>query len=158
MFCEGCGAELQAESRVCGKCGRELVGHAEVKRDRLARHVQLLGIFWITYSALHLLGSVVLIILSHTLFIHVVHMGGPEFLPPLMTFLGVFLAVLAILGIAAGWGLTQREGWARILSAVLGFLVILNVPFGTALGVYTIWALLPPGADTEYQALAQRQA
>ncbi|HWZ43977.1 MAG TPA: zinc ribbon domain-containing protein [Candidatus Saccharimonadales bacterium] len=158
MFCEGCGTELQAGNRVCGKCGRELVGYAEVKRDRLARHVQLLGIFWITYSIFHLIAGVVVMILSHTLFVHLVRMGAPDFLPPLMTFVGGYLLVKSVLGIAAGWGLTQREGWARILCVILGFFALLNVPFGTALGIYTIWALLPPGADAEYQALAQRRA
>ncbi|MBZ5526216.1 MAG: zinc ribbon domain-containing protein [Acidobacteriia bacterium] len=156
MFCEGCGTELQTGSRVCGKCGRELVGYAEVKRDRLARHVQLLGIFWITYSTLHLIGGAVLIILSHTLFPHLVNMGAPEFLPLLLTCVAVFLLVKAVLGITAGWGLVQRASWARILSIVLGFLALLHVPFGTAIGVYTIWALLPPGADVEYQALSQQ--
>jgi hypothetical protein len=158
MFCEGCGTELLAGSKICGKCGRELVGYAEVKRDRLARHVQLLGIFWITYSTLHLLGGTALIILARTLFVHLISQGAPEFLPPFLTFVGGYLVVKAVIGIAAGWGLTQRESWARILCIVLGFLALLDVPFGTALGIYTIWALLPPGADEEYRVLAQRRA
>jgi hypothetical protein len=158
MFCESCGTELQAGNRVCGKCGRELVGYAEVKRDRLARHVQLLGIFWITYSILHALAGCVLILLAHTLFVHIVRMGAPNFLPPLITGVGGYLVLKSAAGIAAGWGLTQRAAWARILSIVLGFLALLNVPFGTALGIYTIWALLPPGADVEYQALSRSGA
>jgi hypothetical protein len=38
---------------------------------------------------------------------------------------------------------------------VVGFLALLNVPIGTALGIYTLWVLLPAQSDDEYKALAQ---
>ncbi len=38
-------------------------------------------------------------------------------------------------------GLLKRQSWARILVLVLGILNLLNVPFGTALGIYSIWTL-----------------
>lgn len=158
MFCEACGTELPPGSRVCGKCGRELTGHAEIKRDRLARHVQLLGIFWVTYSVLHLIGGLVLMVLANTLFVHLRSEGAPAFLQPLLSVVALFLLAMSALGIAAGWGLLVRAAWARILCVILGFLIILNAPFGTALGIYTVWALLPPGADDEYRALAERGA
>lgn len=156
MFCEGCGAEMQIGSRVCGKCGRELVGYAEVKRDRLARHVQLLGIFWITYSVLQALGALAVILVAHALVPHLENLRTLEFIPHLLVVVGGFLVVKSVVGVVAGLGLTHRAPWARILSIVLGFLALLNVPFGTALGIYTIWALLPPGADVEYRALSQQ--
>jgi len=43
----------------------------------------------------------------------------------------------------AGWGLLQRAPWARLLALILAFLALFNVPFGTAIGVYTLWVLLP---------------
>jgi len=51
--------------------------------------------------------------------------------------------------------LLQRENWARIFALVMGFIALLNVPLGTALGVYTLWVLLPSQSDDEYQALAE---
>jgi hypothetical protein len=36
----------------------------------------------------------------------------------------------------------------------MGFLSILSLPFGTALGIYTIWVLLSAGAGQEYERLA----
>lgn len=159
MFCESCGTELNAGQTVCAKCGRALVGYAAVKQDRMARHVQLLGIFWITYSILHLIGGVVLIILANTLFVRLGQMErAVEFLHPLMSVLAILLMAKGALGIAAGYGLVERAEWARIVSIVLGFLALLSVPFGTALGVYTIWVLLPPGAEAEYRGLATRAA
>jgi hypothetical protein len=69
--------------------------------------------------------------------------------------LGVLVLIKALLGFAAGWGLLQRESWARTLTLVLGFLSLLNIPLGTALGIYTIWVLLAPQADEEYRQLAR---
>jgi hypothetical protein len=49
--------------------------------------------------------------------------------------------------------LIQREPWARLVALVLGFIALFNVPFGTAVGVYTLWVLLPAQSQQEYDAL-----
>ena len=41
----------------------------------------------------------------------------------------------------------QFTPWARILTIVLSALNLINIPFGTALGVYGLWVLL--NKDTE---------
>jgi len=64
----------------------------------------------------------------------------------------------AAFGFMAGWGLLQREPWARILTLVLGFISLFNVPFGTAVGVYTLWVLLPQQSQEEYDAMAANRA
>jgi len=56
--------------------------------------------------------------------------------------IGGFLAVLALPEILGGWGLLAQKQWARVLVIVLGILHLANFPFGTALGVYTLWVLL----------------
>jgi hypothetical protein len=58
--------------------------------------------------------------------------------------LGVFLAALALPGLALGWGLYARKSWARPLGLVVGALSLINFPFGTILGAYTLWAMLQP--------------
>jgi hypothetical protein len=35
---------------------------------------------------------------------------------------------------------------------------LFNIPFGTALGVYTMWVLLPGGSQQEYEALVAARA
>ncbi len=57
-------------------------------------------------------------------------------------------------GVLAGWGLLRREPWARPLAIVLGFLSLIHVLFGTALGIYTLVVLLPAEAQREYDSLA----
>jgi len=53
-------------------------------------------------------------------------------------------------------GLLEREPWARTLALVLGFLSLFKVPVGTALGIYTLWVLLPAQSEQEYRRLAAR--
>ncbi len=67
---------------------------------------------------------------------------------------GVLLAVFAVAYLVFAWGLLERQPWARILGIVLAFLALLHIPFGTALGIYTLWVLLPESSGREYDALA----
>jgi hypothetical protein len=73
----------------------------------------------------------------------------------LLSALGLLLLFKALAGFAAGWGLLQRESWARPLTLVLGFISLIDFPIGTALGIYTIWVLLSSGADEEYGQLSR---
>ncbi|MBN2008916.1 hypothetical protein JW960_06190 [candidate division KSB1 bacterium] len=58
------------------------------------------------------------------------------------TTVGGFIALVSIPGIIAGIGLLKRQSWARILALIVAVLDLLNIPIGTALGVYTIWVLI----------------
>ena len=49
--------------------------------------------------------------------------------------------ILSIPGILAGIGLFKRKEWARILTLIISVLELVNLPLGTAVGVYSIWAL-----------------
>jgi hypothetical protein len=53
----------------------------------------------------------------------------------------VVLLALSVPGIVAGVGLLSFQPWARILTIVLSILDLVNIPFGTALGVYGLWVL-----------------
>lgn len=123
--------------------------------------MRLLGILWLAYSALHVVAGVVVIVIAQTLFGHLIHIpNGPPpevliWLRPLITVVGWLILAKAAAGFIAGWGLLQREEWARIVALVVGFVALLNVPIGTALGIYTLWVLLPSQSDDEYKALAQ---
>lgn len=63
----------------------------------------------------------------------------------------VIAAVLSIPGIIAGWGLLNRQPWARIMTIVLSVLELLHVPFGTALGVYGLWVLLSQDSERMFE-------
>jgi glucose uptake protein GlcU len=50
--------------------------------------------------------------------------------------------------------LLQHEEWARVFALVIGFIALLSVPIGTALGIYTLWVLLPAQSEQEYRTLS----
>lgn len=56
----------------------------------------------------------------------------------------VFIVIVSLPGIIAGWGLFKRKEWARILTLILSVIDLFNLPVGTAVGVYSIWALVQP--------------
>ena len=48
----------------------------------------------------------------------------------------------------------RRAPWARTLAIVTGFLTLIKPILGTALGIYTLWVMLPTASDREYQQIA----
>ena len=166
MFCDGCGSAVQPGQTFCSRCGKQIIGTTAVmqpRRGRVQEHVHLLSILWLAVSALHAVGGVVLYIVANTILAHLHEMGAPPEVPT--GFLRPFLSVIAILilakagcGFIAGWGLMHRERWARTVAIVLGFISLFNVPFGTAIGIYTLWVLLPTQSQQEYESLAPATA
>jgi hypothetical protein len=138
-----------------------VLGLIELRRSRVREHVRLVGILWMAYSALHAVGGVMVIMVAQVIFGRVIHIpNGPPpevtvWLRPILSFVGWLLLVKAAAGLIAGWGLLQRQDWARTVALVVGFVALLNVPIGTALGIYTLWVLLPAQSDEEYKALAK---
>ena len=168
MFCDGCGASLQAGGAFCSRCGRPIAGPVAMapslapvqpRAGRVQRHVHLLAILWLAESALHALAGLALMIVAKVIFGH----GGPAsdapaFLHPLLGLIGAAVLAKSVLGFLTGWGLMQRESWARVMALVLGFIALFHPPFGTALGIYTLWVLLPQHSQAEYEQLALDRA
>ena len=158
MYCDQCGTQLQSGQQSCARCGKAVVGPVGYRRNRVQEHIRLVGILWMAYSALSVVGGVVLMIVARTIFGG--HFNGPPpevsaWLSPFLTFIGGMILLKGAAGFIAGWGLLQREPWARVVTLVIGFISLFNIPLGTALGIYTLWVLLPTQSDDEYQALAK---
>jgi zinc-ribbon domain len=146
MFCQRCGASIQADFNVCPKCGTPIVHPGTpVYPNRFERHVRTLGILWIILGALWLVPSLFFMTVGHAVpfMMHRAFLDfGPVFLSPLMFSLGAGFLVIAAAGICIGWGLMQHEPWARIAAIILGILALVHPPFGTLLGILTLWVLL----------------
>jgi hypothetical protein len=166
MYCDGCGTAMQPGQAFCSKCGKQIVGPVSLVQPRPGRvqeHVRLLGLFWLGLSAFNTMASIILYVLANTLFAHMRELGAPEaptsFLRPLLSVVAMLLLAKAGCGFIAGWGLLQHERWARVIALVLAFLSLFtNIPFGTALGIYTMWVLLPARSEQEYDALVEARA
>lgn len=74
------------------------------------------------------------------------------------TFVFFLLLILSLPSIIAGIGLLGFRPWARTLTIVLSVLHLFNFPFGTALGVYSLWALLAPETVMLFQSRQPLQA
>jgi len=59
----------------------------------------------------------------------------------------VVLTVLSLPSVIVGVGLVRFAPWARIVGIVISALDLVNVPLGTALGIYGLWALTKPETE-----------
>ena len=106
------------------------------------KHITLLGALYIAFSAMGILVGI-------TVFVLVVGGGvlsGDDDALAITAIVGsaiaLYLFVLSVPGLIGAWGLFKRKNWARILVLILGALNLLNIPFGTLLGIYTFWVLI----------------
>ncbi len=125
-------------------------------------HVKTLGVLHIALGILGTLGALVVIVIfggaaaligasdvdvDARIAVPVVGIVG--------TIIALFILLVSLPGIVAGVGLLKFRPWARIMTIILAALNLLNLPFGTALGIYALWVLLP--AQTE-RLFASHQA
>jgi len=156
MFCSACGAQIQPHFSVCPNCQRPIPSAVALTLPgRLDRHLHTLGILWLIAGGLFVIPGLILMILSN-----VVRLAVPatetlgRFVAPLvLSIIGGSLFLVAAGGILVGWGLMKLQPWARIAAIVLGIVSLLHPPFGTALGIYTLWVLLSDQGGVEYDRL-----
>jgi hypothetical protein len=134
---------------------------------RVRQNIHRLATLWMISGILRLAGIGFMMIFGRMFFPAMRGWGGPvvwpfggkwggemPFLGGLFS-LGIFLGVFGLLHLLLAWGLFERERWARMLGLVLGFLALVRFPLGTALGIYTLWVLLPEESGVEYDRLAR---
>ena len=76
--------------------------------------------------------------------------NGATILSLIADVLAIVFIIISFPGILAGMGLYKRKEWARILALVLSIVEIFSFPFGTAIGIYSIWALIQPETVAEF--------
>ena len=112
----------------------------------MENHIKAVGILWIVKGILGLfVGFLIMAILLGVGFFAGAASGDDIVLPILASigfFVGTILGLLSIPEIIAGFGIMKYKQWARILGLVVGALNLLDIPLGTALGIYTFWVLL----------------
>ena len=154
MFCSHCGTKVEEGQRFCSSCGKSLVAGVS-SEGRVGEHLQLVGILWIVFSTFRLIGAVATLGIGGLLFSHLpIEVGiRGDFLSTVISVVGGGLLLTGAAGLAAGLGLLGRRSWARILGLIMAFLSLLEMPFGTMLGIYTLWVLLPAEGEDEYRRI-----
>ncbi len=182
MYCDRCGTQLRDDARFCTNCGKELVmapvtppttapvAVVPAWDGRVSRHLKILASLWLVYAILRLMAAFWILFVGRAFlpgFMNGMMNGTPwghdwpfgSGFPfgLILGGIGFWIGAFAVLDIVTAWGLFERRSWARILALVLGFLALIRFPFGTALGIYTLWVLLPGAAGQEYEQLARLQ-
>ncbi len=178
MVCRACNSTIEPNTRFCPKCGAPAV-YAQVApqqvpiarytplfapRLRVTRNLQSLGVLWCVFGAYRILGGLIGMFFLHAVATHALGEGGwpfgghgshfPEawmgFLVPVLASVTIVSAALAFI---TGYGLLSRRSWGRTLAIVAAVLALFKFPFGTGLGIYTLWVLAPGESGAEYDSI-----
>ena len=110
----------------------------------MERHINVVAALQIGYSILGLFLGILIFTLFHLIGDFIDDHEAEFVLSIVANVMITMFAILSIPGIIAGMGLFKRKEWARILTLILSVLHLLSFPIGTAVGVYSIWALVQP--------------
>ena len=111
----------------------------------MKQHVSFVGALHIGFGILGLLGALTIFIIFNFAqgFAEV---EAEPFASEILSFLGGSISLVimffALLGIIGGIGLLSYKNWARILVLIVSAVNCLNIPIGTAKGIYSIWVLI----------------
>jgi hypothetical protein len=181
MVCQACGTPVVESVHYCAKCGAQIVppqppayagaGYPQppvpMYIPRVQRNLQVLGILWCVLGAYRVVSGMIGVIFLKSMSTHNFddgwmfgrHWMGP--MPPswfgnLWPMVALVAVCMAALALFTGYGLLQRRPWGRTIAIVAAILALLKFPFGTALGIYTLWVLAPSTSGMEYDAIADR--
>lgn len=111
-------------------------------------HIKVLGILNIILGAFGLVVALGLLLMFGGIVGIVSTTGDPdaEIAVPILGAIGglifVIVLVVSVPVIIAGWGILNYREWGRILGIVVAVIELVNVPIGTAIGIYGLWVLL----------------
>lgn len=163
MYCNHCGAPLGQDQLACPACGRSVadVRTSIAVRSRVSGHLHLLAIFWFVMAAFWMIPTAVMFALGIAAGTAIPADAPPvaHAVGPIIFFgLGSLFLVIGAARAVTGYGLLKAQSWGRVLALIMAFLMLLDLPFGTALAVYTLWVLLPAEAGEEYQRISASRA
>lgn len=171
MYCSGCGQALEVGQAVCPRCGRPAsvpppnMPGFQFELATYASKIRALSTVWFIYGTLNLIASFAGMAFARFAFHN--HFGPwrngpwmygpfrPEwFGPAILEFVWVFALLWSLFLFAVGWGLMHREPWGRVLAIVAAFINLFKfIPFGTALGIWTLVSLMGYRNQTLYEQL-----
>lgn len=161
-FCSRCGARVQAAPPIQGPPAPMYgVPPQPMYIPRVPQHVHILGVMWCVYGGYRALTGIFGALflgwmgMPHR-FVPWGHLflGNAPWMAGLAGFVAVITLVFAALSFAVGFALITRKPWGRTLAIIVAILQLIKIPFGTALGIYTLWVLAPAASAAEYDAIA----
>jgi cation transport ATPase len=115
-------------------------------QPQLESHKRILGILYIVSGIMHLIGMILLSMLfSFFLPLIFEHADVDDqwvlvwVVPFIRAIASIVIILIAIPSLLGGWGLLTQKTWSMTLVLIIGCLKLFSFPFGTAIGIYTIW-------------------
>lgn len=178
MVCQSCGAEVNADA-FCSRCGAQIAVPPQAQSgypvyppamymSRVARHLRTLGILWCVYGLYHLVKGLLALTFLSAFTVrgftgewpYWAYYHGPSPAPwmhALVPVVATMTMVWTALLLLTGYALLTRRTWGRVLAIVAGVLSLIAIPFGTAMGIYTLWVLASGVSGMEYEAIADHR-
>lgn len=180
MYCSGCGQAMVAGQGYCPRCGRAnaVGGPMRVPMVPVLAHVERqvnhLAVAWFVYAGLMAVFGVFGLAFAQAALSG--HMGpwmnGPwanghthwhgfgtfsaPWLPLFFVKLGwVWLGLRVGLAALAGYGLSHKTSWGRWVAIVAGILALFHIPWGTAVGIWTLVVLARAPNAAAYEAMVR---
>jgi len=121
----------------------------------MEKHITVVGVLNIVYSAVNLLAAAVLVAIAGGTkhIVEVLYYRGVidprdfpyelwDIIPAVLILVALLILIFSLPGIIGGIGVLRRKEWGRVVVLVISFFNLLNVPLGTILGAYSIWAMM----------------
>jgi len=102
-------------------------------------HNKTLATLWFIYGAMHgltLLGLLLLILIVK-LSVSALSISGFWIAMSVIAFV-ILMMIVGLLPLVVGIGFRKRTRWLKTLALALAIVSLINIPIGTALGIYTI--------------------
>ena len=173
MVCPTCGVQVEPGLRFCAKCGAQMPAPPPaygaypppVYVSRVRRHLQTLGVLWCVYGVFRLVQGLIAMTFLRAFTMHAfsgdwpfwAYYHGPSPAPWMHVMVPVIATVTVVWtagALLAGYSLLTRRPWGRVLAIVVAILSLIKIPFGTALGIYTLWVLASGVSGMEYEEIA----
>jgi hypothetical protein len=115
-------------------------------------HNQTLATLYFVYGAMHgltLIGLLLLVVVVELATPAGQVISGSWIVVGVVAFV-VLLFAVGLMPLVVGYGLMKRKPWSKSLALVLAIISLINIPIGTALGVYSLKFLRSEGGIKLY--------
>lgn len=136
-------------------------GRAACHHERVTAHIRIVALLHIALNAAQVLGALLVIGLyligAAALGFSTAGEGHPGGAVLALVFgLGVVVGLVLLLpslpGFLGGVGLLALRPWARWVVVIVSVIYLFAPPFHTAIGIYSLWALLNQNAELVFRA------
>jgi heme/copper-type cytochrome/quinol oxidase subunit 2 len=107
----------------------------------------------IGYGALKLIGAFVVFLAMRFAWGFIPHEEeiALDILASLISILPTVIAIFGVVDVFAGISLFSYRQWSRVLVIAVSVLNCFNIPIGTGIGIYSIWALMQPEVQEMFE-------